>query len=825
MDNVTTTATFYAAAQHIAAQHIRCDNSVLCLTAHEGDAALLKQQLIVKDGLLPPIITLHQLAAADPKNIITTARVITRRAKQAFLIHHIHSLLCENLSHLSVAAAWSLAKNIAELFCEFIDEYPRLSVPQEAFLEQCKKMPATYQAESEIMAVLWELLYDGQLLADRRNLAMFVRRHTSLASEIIFVASGVEELSPWQKDFLQQCSARIFAPNPNDSADNAISNPIQQLWQGSSASLSHAAKMALTAIHQIDADSIGIVVYDRLLARRLRALAENDGILIEDTGLWRMETLSFGAALQQWNDIVCQEFDANTFGHLLLPPYWINNPQQRAAEYQWRKWITSDKILPDSWDTCAKCDDIHDMPWSIVAHRVIKSRQKMPQNAPLPKWIIWLLRESSTALTAWRHDATATRLRAILAAQRDNRPLTAEEFCQWLQVFSQTVTGGVQKIKSRVSFIPPSTTRQFDALILLGGNHQTLPSPLSSLLSDKGRQWLNLPDRDRHITRQQTEFFHLIKKHSKIAAVWTSADNKGADIPPSPFWTLITDNAAHVHPIIVADIRTPSTVRPPLPASGRLHAWPKTLYITAGKRLMQCPYHFFAMDILRLNETHETPDFTPAKQGILLHRLMAKFSQTNQSPADEDQLLKNWHDICDAHRPARLGAKMTLLHWRAQGDILIKKEIAHRAQEWQQRTQEHSVESTLTLTHGTLSIHGRLDRADTRQLHDGEQWMIIDYKSGGALTQKSIRLGEDPQLPLYAFFMNQLNAIWHIRYPLKTTSSLNITDGNTIRIVARLRSVIRAIDRGARMPANGAQNICQHCSSRRLCRRDHWQIK
>lgn len=823
-----------------AANHCAGRSDILCLTAHNGDAVALRQHLAAagKRFLLPPIVTLPQLTAAahcldgDPASaqLADIARLITPSATVAHrqLTMTIYALLREQM-HQKDAAVLSLAAALATLLEKFVEEYPTLLIPAAAIPQLCEKMGEGYRLEARVMSALWNILYHGRLLASRRALAAFARH----APPLVYVGS-VGSRRPWHADFLRQGAGGgiVFEPEADNAAalydilsgaPGKLSTGITDCRQGEeNATLSDATKTALSIARDFTADnqSVGIVVYDRLLARRLRAFAETEGLHIQDDGGWRMETLSFGAALRQWAEATVGDFSPGVFAHLLSPPYWPDYHKRERAEQSWRKLLAEGTALPQKW---ADFNGFADREFFPLANLLIASRQRLPDNAPLSTWIARLLEESAAALSLWADDPAAVRLRAALylSASGSDSPLTAAAFCAWLQLFMGGETGGDNATESRVHFVPPTTTRRFDALLLLGAQAETLPPPPDSFWGEAGRRQLNLQSRGDYIEHQLAQFSQLLAAHRKIAAVWRGVDKTGRQIPASPFWTLLTDKLREeggMGAVIAAPPdSTLAAARQPLPAAVNVRRWPGTISITAGGRLMQCPYHFFAKDILRLREDDGTETLGDAARGLLLHRAMKNFITAAGDSTDPETLLACWRKAFTGQPGLRTGAAFFLHHWSLQGEQFVREEAARRAAGWRPQLLEHGVQAILQLPGGTLQLRGRLDRADS----NGDEWAVIDYKSGRGPSKQQLQNGEDPQLALYAFLLGQPAAGWRICYPTKGETTA--TTGNARRIAGRLRAVLRQIARGATLPANGAAADCARCTSRRLCRRDHWQ--
>ena len=811
-----------------AADYVR-DTHALCLTADESDAVLWREQFIGGGGCLPPIVSLPRLVAVaaagvHAQHLWTTAQQITAPASRRRLTMNIYALLRDDVRPPS--SALSLSESLSALFEEFIDEYPTLTVAADALPQLCQNMGDDYRLEAAVAAALWEILASDDLLLARKTLATFA----AAAPPLAYI--GRTTRRPWHDDFLQQCvgGCTVFeiaekqTPGVEDilNGGRLLCPQIVRCRQAFSASTDGAAKLALSAVQDFAAanKSTGVVVYDRLLARRLRAVAENVGIHIEDDGGWRAETLSYGAALQQWAAAV-ENFSPPILSVLLSPPFWANHPRRAIAEQSWRRRLAGENALPHAWEDISSGEDFF-----VFAEAMVTARRCRPQHASLSEWLNWLSTESAAALAAWQHDAVAARLRAVLfMAATDDRVLAADEFNIWLEMMMRVENGGARDIKSSICFVPPSTSRRFEALLLLGARDGNLPPPppsINSFFGEKGRQLIGLPTRREHIERQLTQFSRLLAAHTDIAAVWQSAEQGGQPVLPSPFWILFTEAVVANNKTVEeipppVEVMTTLNIQPPPPSAVRIRHLPTTVSVTAAVRLMRCPYHCFAVDVLQLGEDDGDETLTPAGRGRLLHRAMKQFITAAGEEQEAANLLTHWRAAFMALPAHRAETKMMIQHWLAQGESFVKTEAERRQAGWRPQHLEFGVNATMVLRDGTLSVRGRIDRAD----FNGETWTVTDYKSGGGANQKQMRAGEDPQLPLYAFLLGQPTAEWRVCYPAndKTTA----TEGDSTRIAARLRTVVRQIAIGAPMPANGVDSVCAKCESRRLCRRDHWQ--
>ena len=886
---------YFAAGVAAAAKDFNAAAPPLYIADHSQTAAQLRRCLADKlqNAILPRVLPLPALSSAAAAVPLDSAAQIlgsvVESSSRSFADAHcsltmeIDAVLREQWPAQHAADILPAASALAELLAEFVDEHPMLLPPADALPQHCKKLPPALAPDAEIIDALWGLLKNGSMLAARRALHAFAHS----APPIVYVGDINRPL--WLVDFLQQCKngCTIYTADNTDIADqvnitdktNWIVHKVQmdaaddvptcadkiasvlrgdisaaeaksalpqECRQGVSASLSMAAMTALNIArdYAADAQPVGVVVYDRLLARRLRAVAEHDGMLIEDDGGWRMETLSFGGALRQWAETVMHGFSAAAFGRLLRPPFWHGTARRETASGEWRKWILGDAPLPKSWAEAANGNtaaaqfaaELHQshlkMPAALPIGKIAqKASSDDAPAAPLRAWLAWLLAESTIALAAWRQDAVAVPLRGALnmAAADGDAPLSAAAFLHWLGWFMERQTGGGRDVRSNVCFVTPATRRRFaGGLILLGAHAETLPSPPPHFFGEKRRVHFKLPGRGEWITRQLNQFSQLLAGHKRVAAVWHDSGNGGRPQLPSPFWTLLADALSDIKRAVQiinppSDERIAVDVQPPKTASAIACRMPETLAITGLDNLMKCPYHFYAANILRLDEGDDDEYLNAAAQGRLLHRAMKHFAEDAVGKTELSALQQCWQDAFVKHSSGRQGARMAVLHWRQQGDKFLQDEWQWRMDGGRIVCAEEKVTETLETDLGEVRLRGKIDRLDSCPQKEGAAnptWQVVDYKSGGGgPSARSMQSGEAPQLPFYAVLSGHPDASWRLCNPAKGENRETI--GNAPAIAEALREILRQIGGGASMPANGALVTCRGCASRRLCRRDH----
>ena len=252
--------------------------------------------------------------------------------------------------------------------------------------------------------------------------------------------------------------------------------------------------------------------------------------------------------------------------------------------------------------------------------------------------------------------------------------------------------------------------------------------------------------------------------------------------------------------------------------------------------LLACPYRFFATAILGLSEPVELEEeLSKRDYGTWVHRLLKRFHDTHpQLDGVPDEVLTGALErIADDVFAPLIAFNYLSLGWKLRLVKLFPAYIAwqreRETQGW--RFEEGEAARALTIEVGVeafareVQLAGRIDRID-RHNTDGTV-ALIDYKTQriDALKRRLRDGGEDAQLAGYAMFETA-------RGNTVAEAGLASLDGDTVdlaltRIDAaaeheRAVTLLRAVEGGAPLPANGIESACRHCQVRGLCRKDYW---
>ena len=187
---------------------------------------------------------------------------------------------------------------------------------------------------------------------------------------------------------------------------------------------------------------------------------------------------------------------------------------------------------------------------------------------------------------------------------------------------------------------------------------------------------------------------------------------------------------------------------------------PRPYAVGALERYQDCPFKFFAGEVLRIDEPPEDQSaLTPKARGTLIHQVLQRFFEewdrtgralTPSAVVDARRHLAAVVDDALAGLPPSDAALERARFFGspvAPGiiDVLLRLETS-RAEPATRRWLEQRLEGEFTLgsTDRTASLKGVIDRVD---LLEGRRLRVIDYKSGSAPQPRRAL-----QAPIYALF-------------------------------------------------------------------------
>jgi RecB family exonuclease len=266
------------------------------------------------------------------------------------------------------------------------------------------------------------------------------------------------------------------------------------------------------------------------------------------------------------------------------------------------------------------------------------------------------------------------------------------------------------------------------------------------------------------------------------------------------------------------------------------------------ERYQDCPFKFFAADVLKLEEPPEDePMLSPRARGRFVHEVFQRFFETWDArgvgtiTVDRVDEARSLFEEVAAPLLARFSEAEALLE-RARlfgsaasvgiVDVVLGLEASRQAPV-RERWLEHRFEGAFSLgANGgsSIPIRGVADRID---LLDGNRLRVIDYKSGSAPQPKRAL-----QAPIYALCAQERLAErdgrpWEIdeasyvafggKRPLVRVIKPEGGDAAAVLAAARNRvvEIVAAIERGEFPPRPYELRICSYCAYPSVCRKDY----
>lgn len=270
--------------------------------------------------------------------------------------------------------------------------------------------------------------------------------------------------------------------------------------------------------------------------------------------------------------------------------------------------------------------------------------------------------------------------------------------------------------------------------------------------------------------------------------------------------------------------------------------------VTSIDRYLDCPFRYYARDVLRLQEVEEEkPTLTPLARGRFIHDVFQRFFDDWQrsgrgaiGAGDVDAALERFAEVLEPILETLPEADRALERTRLLGSAAARG-LAERVLRLEaerpiavvERLLEFDLSGRVSLTDGDrtelVPIRGIADRIDL--LADGTL-RLIDYKSGSASKAR-----RSVQLPVYAVCAEQRleghsGRTWRVAeagyVPFKGSTPFISLETNVSTLQetlqagqARCLDALEGIGRGEFPPRPADVFICNFCSYASVCRKDY----
>ena len=216
--------------------------------------------------------------------------------------------------------------------------------------------------------------------------------------------------------------------------------------------------------------------------------------------------------------------------------------------------------------------------------------------------------------------------------------------------------------------------------------------------------------------------------------------------PDQPYldWTRALDAAP--------DVPRPKTrpaPRPPLEArwpDDGAHRKGRRLSVTQVQKLIRDPYSIYAERVLGLSKLDSLDqDLGGREFGNAIHMAFERYAKEGDDKSADWLLRTLQEELASAgyadHQFSRLDVRM-----REMADWFVDWRAGRRAQGWDLAGAETKGAIKIPFDDGVFTLSGIADRIEKA----GDQFSILDFKTGTPASAKTVEAGFDPQLPLLA---------------------------------------------------------------------------
>ncbi len=871
--------------QQAAAQLLRCEAERLpdlsaCtvllphLHASAPLLAALRSQVDQPVFLPPRVHTLNSLSAEMPP----TAAVEPDCQRLA----QIHDVLLQ-AGVCRAQGLWAVARELLDLIDELSTEGLQPEETGHRLLAQVRsaygsRINRLLEAESRLVLELWQAMQQGRVPDPVRDRAQRLALAARAAPGPLYTL-GLHRLSRLDEGFLGQWATRhpvrALSWPPALPERRALLDAAWRTDAGASLPARAAALRQALATSPLQADvrllaapdleaqaqaaahqvrtwlaegraRIALVALDRMAARRLRALLERDRILIEDETGWTLATASVAHVLDRLFALLQDDCYHRDLLDLLKSPFVYPDlaPDTRlAAVAELERAISREGIVSGWRQFKALVQETVPATLPMLARLEAARARLSGRRRSLGEWQQALLAALADlgADRAFAADVAGRQLLAVLkslsvqVAAHSGR-YAFDAWRAWLALELDRGSFRDDSIESPIRLVSPAGARlrDFDAAILLGADAAHLPpAARGGVFNDRVRLELGLPGTPQKHAELRAALSDLLCHIPRVLITWQDRID-GEPNPACPWLEVLDGFHRLAWGVCLRQSSAGTPVAPTQPAPAP--SWPAPMRLparisaSAWQSLVACPYRFFARHILELAEEEAVPEEMEKRDyGELVHAILHIFHERHPRLADtaRETLVEDLARIGrEVFAPHRHRSYLTLgwqLRWERRLASYVDWAIGHEAGGYRWQAGEVRITRDLTLPRGgEITLYGRLDRVDAGPYGQA----VLDYKarSRDSLRRSLQRPGEDVQLPFYGLLTGAAEAAYVALDDEKVATLAPSMDLPSLTALegSRLQSTLDALQAGAVMPANGAEQTCSHCEMRGLCRRDYW---
>jgi ATP-dependent helicase/nuclease subunit B len=579
---------------------------------------------------------------------------------------------------------------------------------------------------------------------------------------------------------------------------------------------------------------VALIAQDRLLTRRVGAMLAERGMAMRDETGWKLSTTRAAASLMSL--LRAMPWDASTDAVL----DWLKNAPTFAAATVTTAETELRKAGVRSWRDLPTTPLPAFAAAQPLAVQVNALRETFSRARPLIEW----LRDMRAALqSAGQWEALALdeagqtvldvlRLHEGADAEFETSPTMAlRDFTHWVnQTLEAEKFSPGHPLAEQVVILPLQQLlgRCMQAVVLPGCDEIRLPvSPEpAGMWTPSQRELLGLPSRETLASAARQAWRYALQL-PHVDLLWRTSE-AGEHLMPSGFvQELLLANDLPLAPDPRS--RRAVAVQPTLPPLPTGEALPVTkLSASAYEDLRRCPYRFFALRQLKLQEPEELESELGKRDfGNWLHSLLSHFHEAlKEAPTPDLPARVAMINVAAEQAMQELGlSDSEFLPFAAAWAAVRDGYLAWLAEHEATGARFEASETWREMPLGELTLVGKLDRIDRDA---NGHTLLIDYKTEPrATTAERIKGGqEDTQLAFYAALMaDDTLAAAYVnlgeKEPTRTYGQPDIVEMRDELIDSILSDMAR-IAQGAELSALGEGKACDYCAARGLCRKDFW---
>jgi ATP-dependent helicase/nuclease subunit B len=592
----------------------------------------------------------------------------------------------------------------------------------------------------------------------------------------------------------------------------------------------HLAAACVLSHLQAGRSPVALVAQDRVLTRRVRAMLAEKNLGIRDETGWKLSTTRAAATLMGL--LAAALWDASSDDVL----DWLKNAPAFDAAQVTLLEIALRKIGSRTWRSVP----VDQPDIAPVALGVAVLRTPLQATRPLADWLV-AVKGALQMSRQWEPLANDVAGVAVLAALHMNDDSELSEYGNGRMSLQDFNAWANQTLES-ASFAPPHPPvaqvvilplsqllgRPMQAVVLPGCDEVRLAvSPeLPGQWTPAQRALLGLPSRQALADAQRAAWQYALTA-SHLDVLWRLSEGGERLMPSGLVQELLVDKSLP----LASDLRPARNVAiqptpQPMPTGQALQI--SKLSASAYEDLRRCPYRFFALRQLKLQEAEELESELGKREfGNWLHWLLNRFHEAlKATPTQEiraQQAMIN-RAADEATQALGLSAEEFMPFaaiWPSVRDGYLDWLATHQASGASYT--EGEVWKNMPL--GSIELVGKIDRID--KMPDGSR-LVMDYKTESrSTTQARINdAGEDTQLAFYAALLeDDTLAAAYVnlgeKEPTKTYAQAEIVELRD-DLIGGILSDMQRIGEGAPLPALGEGKACEYCAARGLCRKDFW---